>query len=115
MASLDFPPAPQEIHFRLDNLEWCSEAKEPEVKEQKGGGRAVVINHGQHHKYRLELVGQSKDDFPYWQKSIFFMGRNGEEDKCEIDHDATGYFVLFKREYVNGYTVIRKNGDQTGL
>ena len=44
MASQVFPPAPQEIHFRLDNLEWCSEGKEPEVKERKDGW-AVMINH----------------------------------------------------------------------
>ena len=114
----DFRPAPQEIHFRLDNLEWCSEGKEPEVKERTAAGRAVVINHGQHHKYRLELVGQSKkdflqEDFKNWQKSIFFMGRNGEKDKCEIKHDATGYTVQFKRKDKHGYTVIRKDGDQT--
>ena len=114
----DFRPAPQEIHFRLNNFEWCSEGKEPEVKERTAAGRAVVINHGQHVKYRLELVGQSKKDFPQedfknWQKSIFFMGRNGEKDKCEIKHDATGYTVQFKRKDKHGYTVIRKDGDQT--
>ena len=88
------------------------------MKERTAAGRVVVINHGQHVKYRLELVGRSEVDFPQedfknWQKSIFFMGRDEKKDKCKIKHDATGYFVLFKREYVNGYTVIRKNGDQT--
>ena len=110
MDSDEFRPAPQEIHFRLDNSGtergWCpANGNAPEVEEQPGGaGWAVTINHGQHVKYRLELVGMSREDFPYWLESVFFMGNNGKE--CKIEKVGNEYIVQFNREDVGGYTAI---------
>ena len=111
-----FRPAPEEIHFRLDNSGtergWCpANGNAPEVEEQPGGvGWAVRINHSQHYKYRLELVGTSKGDFPYWLNSVTFMGKNGKE--CKIRQVGNEYIVQFNREDVGGYTAIRRDDDQ---
>lgn len=104
---------PQTLHFLLDNSEWClAEGNEPTVeKRPRGAGLVVTINHSMHHRYRLKLVGSSQKDFPYWQKDVFFMAGN-DQDECEIRRDDKGYFVLFKRRDVGGYIAKRRDGDQ---
>jgi hypothetical protein len=102
---------PQTLEFRLDNSEWCpAEGNEPIVKEQPRGGVAVYINHSQHRRYRLHPLEESRKDFPFWQEDVFFLGNGKAYNICR---DDKGYFVLFDRQNVGGYTAERRDGDDS--
>jgi hypothetical protein len=111
-ATLPQAAPPQTLQFWLDNSEWCpAEGNEPIVKEQtRGRGVAAYINHSEHRRYRLHLFGESQKDFPFWQEDLFFLG-NGNSYK--ICCDDKGYFVVFDRRDVGGYTAERRDGDDS--